>query len=62
MDGVYSLAHHGNLSREDFSLIYRQISQSVLVAGKEVYAALDYLALTPTLLITSSTEAKMSQF
>jgi len=40
MDGVYSLAHHGNLSREDFSLIYRQISQSVLVAGKEVYAPL----------------------
>jgi len=40
MDGVYSLAHHGNLSREDLSLIYRQISQSVLVAGKEVYASL----------------------
>ncbi len=52
MDGVYSLTLHGKASREDFSLIYRQISQSVLVKGKEIYAAIGYLALTPPLFNT----------
>ncbi len=60
MDGVYSLAHHGNLSREDCSLIYRQISQSDPVAGKEAYSRLT--GLDAPLLITSSTEAKTRQF
>ena len=35
MGGVYSLAHHGRVSREDFSLIYRQISQGGIVGGEE---------------------------
>ncbi len=35
MDELYSLAHHGRVSREDFSLIYRQISQGGLVGGSE---------------------------
>ncbi len=35
MDGLYCLAHHGRVSREDFSLIYRQISQGGIVGGQE---------------------------
>jgi len=41
MDGVYSLAYYGKVSREDCSLIlYRQISQNSLVEGKENCTAL----------------------
>jgi hypothetical protein len=42
MDEVYSLAHHGRVSRGDFSLIiYRLIRahQSGLVGSKEICAA-----------------------